>query len=73
MAYHEQNREVNKLNQHLPKALVEIHPEDAVALGVEDGNIVSITSRRGNVQMKASLTTAIKSGVVFCRCIGGNY
>ncbi|POY37773.1 NAD(P)H-nitrite reductase [Solitalea longa] len=56
---------VNKLKQHLAKALLEIHPDDAASLQIKDGDIVSVNSRRGEVQIKASLTNALKRGVVF--------
>jgi ferredoxin-nitrate reductase len=56
---------VNKLNQHLPQSFMEIHPDDAAALGINDGDITVITSRRGKVQVKAKISTQIKQGVVF--------
>jgi Anaerobic dehydrogenases, typically selenocysteine-containing len=56
---------VNKLNQHTPQAFVEIHPDDARKLHVKDGDIVVVSSRRGEVQVKATISTGIKKGVVF--------
>ncbi|BAU55719.1 nitrate reductase [Mucilaginibacter gotjawali] len=56
---------VNKLNQHLPQSFMEIHPDDASTLGINDGDITVITSRRGKVQVKAKISTQIKQGVVF--------
>jgi len=56
---------VNKLNQHLSESFIEIHPEDAEALGLNEGDVTIITSRRGEVRVKAKITTTIKKGVVF--------
>ena len=56
---------VNKLNQHIPKAFLEINPLDATERGIKDGNIVSIQNGRGEVQVPAKVTTDIRQGVVF--------
>ncbi|QKJ31100.1 molybdopterin-dependent oxidoreductase [Mucilaginibacter mali] len=56
---------VNKLNQHIKEAFIEIHPRDAAAMHLKDGDITVVTSRRGEVQVKVKLTTQIKPGVVF--------
>jgi ferredoxin-nitrate reductase len=56
---------VNKLKQHIPQAFVEINPEDARKLGINDEEIVVVQSRRGDVRVKAKITSAIKKGVVF--------
>jgi formate dehydrogenase alpha subunit len=54
-----------KLEQEAPVAFIEIHPKDASALGVEDGEIVSVSSRRGSIEIAAKITDGIKQGVVF--------
>jgi ferredoxin-nitrate reductase len=56
---------VNKLNQHLPQPFLEIHPKDAQRLGIGPDAVVVVKSRRGQVQVKAKITTDIKVGVVF--------
>ncbi len=56
---------VNKLKQHIKQAFVEINPEDAKRLCVVDEEIVVVRSRRGDVRVKAKVTSAIKRGVVF--------
>jgi ferredoxin-nitrate reductase len=56
---------VNKLNQHYPQSFMEIHPKDAAALKISEGNITVISSRRGDVRVKAKISTQIKQGVVF--------
>jgi len=56
---------VNKLTQHLKESFIEIHPHDAAKLQLAEGDVTVITSRRGEVRVKAKLTTHIKPGVVF--------
>jgi ferredoxin-nitrate reductase len=56
---------VNKLKQHIAQAFLEIHPDDARRLHIKEGDITVITSRRGEVRVKAKLATTIKRGVVF--------
>ncbi|HVI47458.1 MAG TPA: molybdopterin-dependent oxidoreductase [Chitinophaga sp.] len=56
---------VNKLKQHINAAFLEIHPEDAAARGISDGDITAITNGRGAVRVKAKLSDTIRRGVVF--------
>ncbi|HEY8783310.1 MAG TPA: molybdopterin-dependent oxidoreductase [Mucilaginibacter sp.] len=56
---------VNKLNQHYPSSFLEIHPHDAAALKISEGDITVISSRRGEVRVKAKISAQIKQGVVF--------
>lgn len=56
---------VSKLKQHTTEAYLEIHPDDALKLGIKDGQVSVVRSRRGEVQVKAKHSTAIKRGVVF--------
>jgi predicted molibdopterin-dependent oxidoreductase YjgC len=44
---------------------VEIHPEDATALGVEHGDWVRLVSRRGELEARASLTERVYPGLVW--------
>lgn len=53
------------LNQLYPELLAELNPADAEKLGVEDGDFVTITSRRGSIKVKAWLTDRPAAGVVF--------
>jgi formate dehydrogenase major subunit len=43
---------------------VQINPEDAAALGITDGEMVRVISRRGEVAAKAELTEVSPVGVV---------
>ena len=56
---------VNKLKQHIPNAFIEIHPSDARRLNITDESLVVVTSRRGEVRVKAKISAGIKRGVVF--------
>jgi formate dehydrogenase (NADP+) alpha subunit len=44
---------------------VDIHPDDALALGITDGEIVKVRSRRGELQVKAKITEQVVPGLVF--------
>lgn len=48
-----------------PEALVEINPEDATKLGIADGEMVKVSSRRGEVTAKAQVIDRPDPGVVF--------
>ncbi|MEZ5211954.1 molybdopterin-dependent oxidoreductase [Gordonia sp. (in: high G+C Gram-positive bacteria)] len=56
---------VAKLNKLNPGSFAEIHPDDARALGVADGDPVEVTSRRGSVRVPATVTDAISPGLCF--------
>jgi len=58
-------RKVDGLNVLRSEELVEINPEDAKSLGISDGEVVKISSRRGEVAAKAKLTETSPPGVVF--------
>ena len=57
-------RKVKGLNVILGEELVEINPSDASALGIADGEMVKVTSRRGEITAKAKVTEASPAGVV---------
>jgi ferredoxin-nitrate reductase len=56
---------VNKLNQHIKESFLELHPVDAQALNIKENDLTVISSRRGEVRVKAKISSAIKQGVVF--------
>ncbi|MCZ2479151.1 nitrate reductase [Aquirufa nivalisilvae] len=56
---------VNKLKQHIHESFLEIHPEDAQKLGIQDQSLVEIENKRGLARVKAKLSPDIKKGVVF--------
>ncbi|MDA7888655.1 nitrate reductase [Akkermansiaceae bacterium] len=66
--WHTQSR-TNKsavLKKLYPDALfLDIHPEDAEKLGLEDRDEITVSSRRGNLTAQAHLTTNVRRGEVF--------
>jgi nitrate reductase NapA len=48
-------RRVPILHRAVPESYVEINPDDAAQLGITNGSKVKITSRRGEIIMKASI------------------
>ncbi|GAB2598940.1 hypothetical protein GCM10027190_53650 [Spirosoma areae] len=56
---------VAKLNQHSPQPFLQIHPNDAKARGIQDGQLVEVRGRRGEVRVKAQLTDDVRSGLCF--------
>jgi formate dehydrogenase alpha subunit len=53
------------LDELHPEGKVEISPEDAAKLDIEDGDLVEVTSRRGKVVAKALVTDKSPVGTVF--------
>ncbi len=45
--------------------MLEVHPCDAAPLGLADGAIACVRSRRGSVRVPVRLSEAIRPGVVF--------
>ena len=53
------------VNQIAGWSYIEINPADAKRLGVADGGMLNVKSRRGEVVTKARVTDKLKEGVVF--------
>jgi anaerobic selenocysteine-containing dehydrogenase len=62
---HNQYRTVPSLNRIMPGPWVEIHPQKARELGIEDGEIVVIESSRGSIKAKAQFAEDIDPNTVF--------
>ncbi len=45
--------------------LLEVHPHDAETRGIKDGQLVSLRSRKGDITLKATITTRVQPGVVY--------
>jgi len=56
-------RKVGGLNKLHSEELIEINPADAESVGVSDGQMVKVSSRRGDMTARARLTTATPVGV----------
>jgi formate dehydrogenase alpha subunit len=48
-----------------PESRVDLSPEDADQLGIREGDVISLSSRRGKVQTRAKKTNRVKPGQVF--------
>ena len=59
------SRKVRGLNVLRGEELVEINPQDALALGIADGDMVKVVSRRGEVVARAKVTEVSPPGAVF--------
>jgi len=53
------------LDEAYPEARLDIHPADAEIHGIRDGDPVRVTSRRGEVVLRATVTGKTSVGVVF--------
>jgi predicted molibdopterin-dependent oxidoreductase YjgC len=58
-------RKVRDLNLLRGEELVEMNPEDAHKLGIDDGEQIEVSSRRGRVKARTKTTEKSPSGVVF--------
>lgn len=58
-------RRVPGLEQLAPEERVELHPDDAAQMGVNDGDWLTVSSRRGEVQARAWVTDRVGRRVVF--------
>ena len=45
--------------------LLEIHPSDAELRGIREGDLVALTSRKGEITLRATVTTRVQPGVVY--------
>ena len=53
------------LSRQHPENFVDVHPNDAERYGIEEGDLVTLKSRRGEIEVKAQVTEDIKEGVVW--------
>ena len=63
---HSQQHNIEGLLALDPKPRVQIHPVDAAARGLEQGDEVLVSSPRGAVSFYAEITDIMKAGVVHC-------
>ena len=53
------------LDEMVPEGFIEVHPGDAHNLNISDGEVVSVSTRRGSIRIKAKVAGKSKPGVVF--------
>jgi len=61
---HSQGRLLRVLQEREPEARLQIHPEDAAARGIREGDRITVASPVGEIEMKAWLTDVVRRGVV---------
>ncbi len=58
-------RRSSALDQHVPEAELEINPALADRMGIENGEVVKLSTRRGSLEVKAKITDILAENVVF--------
>lgn len=58
-------RRIDAINKVSPEAYIEIHPDDAKQLCVNEGEILKVSSRRGTINIKALISERPAKGMVF--------
>ena len=58
-------RRTQAIDRVSPCAYIEIHPDDAGALGIRNEDMVKVSSRRGSINIKALVSGRPSMGVVF--------
>lgn len=56
---------VSRLMSHTPSPMLEMNPIDAYKSSIQNGDIVAVTSKNGNVRVKAKVSDTIREKVVF--------
>ncbi len=56
---------VKAIDEHVGEAYIEINPDDAAVLNLNNGSRVKVSSRRGSITIKASIADSVKQGEVF--------
>jgi formate dehydrogenase alpha subunit len=58
-------RRSKTLTDQINEAIAEMNISDANELGIENGDLIKVTSRRGEITLKANTSNNIKQGVIF--------
>lgn len=58
-------RKSTVLHDLVPHGALELHPDDAKRYGITDGDNLSVSSRRGNINVPANVTEKVRQGTVF--------
>ena len=62
--YHTEHRQIDSIRKRHPHPLVQVHPETADKLGIEDGDWIWIQSPRGRVRMKCQHFDGLDTKIV---------
>jgi formate dehydrogenase major subunit len=61
----EMTHRARNLEAMYPEALVEINPRDARKAQIDDGTLMKVASRRGEIIAKAQVTDRVEPGLIF--------
>ncbi len=61
---HSQHRNISQLRRIMPEPMVQINPFDAGPRGIGSGDMVTVSSPRGSIRLKAEVTDVILAGAV---------
>ena len=61
----EMTHRARSLEAMYPEALVEINPKDALKAHIENGRLLKVASRRGEITAKAQVTDRVEPGLIF--------
>jgi formate dehydrogenase alpha subunit len=61
----EMTHRARNLEAMYPDALVEINPKDALKANIDDGTLMKVASRRGEIVAKAQVTDRVEPGLIF--------
>jgi predicted molibdopterin-dependent oxidoreductase YjgC len=59
------SRRSPNLESEVPEGYMEINPRDAKKLGIGNGEMVGVESRRGSIETKTRISKKIRPGIVF--------
>ena len=58
-------RKVDGINKLAPECFIEMSPEDAEELGLKDGDLAEVESRRGKVEARVKVSDVARKGTIF--------
>jgi len=58
-------RRASVLNEIEPAAVASLSPKEFRRLGIEPGDVIKVTTRRGDIQLKTRRDPAVSSGSIF--------
>jgi formate dehydrogenase alpha subunit len=59
------SRRAKVLQKRVPNGSIEMHPDDALKLGIVAGDIVAIASKRGRIEAPVNITAKVTPGLLF--------
>ncbi len=59
------SRRAPGLTEKAPDCFVEISPDDALKMGIDEGDLVRVTSRRGQIEARAQVSDKAVQGTIF--------